>query len=305
MKRKLFFTAFAAIMTCIIIKAQIVNDESKKVIDSGNKRIVITDIKDKQRVDVEVFELQDGNELGPYEKIFEGHYREGKSSEQRKYLMSIDIPAPIKKRKFKNQYKYSHPHHDYSFGIGFAGFADKGDIDDMPFRTGSSPEISLMVYQNALPPISNHLGLVTGLGIRWVRYHLKGNHYFEESNDYTHLVTAPEDWKFKKSKLGITTLNIPLLLEWRNRTMFVSAGPVCSFKTASSSRIFYTDERGGKQKEKVDSGMTLRPVTMDILVQVGIRDFGVYSRYSPVSIFEKNKGPELYPLTFGFMLYFE
>ena len=304
MKRKLFFTAFTAFMACIIIKAQIVNDESTKVIDSGNKRIVITDITEKQRVDVEVFELKDGNEPEPYEKIFEGHYRDGKSSEQRKYLMSIDIPSPIAKREFKHQRTYRHPHHDMSFGIGFAGFADKGDIDDIPFRTGSSPEISLMGYQKALSLSRNgQWGLVTGLGIRWVRYHLKGNHYFKEIDDDTQLVTAPEEWKFRKSKLGITTLNIPLLLEWKSRTMYLSAGPVCSFKTASSSRIFYTDARGKKQREKVDTGMTLRPVTVDILVQAGIRNFGLYSRYSPVSIFEKNKGPELYPLTFGFMLY--
>ena len=150
------------------------------------------------------------------------------------------------------------------------------------------------------------MGYCHRIGIRWVRYHLKGNHYFKEENDYTDVYIASEDLKYKKSKLGITTLNVPLLLEWktRNNGLYLSAGAVCSFRTASSSRTCYIDERGRKQKEKVDAGMTLRPVTFDLLVQGGIRDFGIYSRYSPVSLFEKNKGPELYPLTFGFMVYF-
>ena len=77
-----------------------------------------------------------------------------------------------------------------------------------------------------------------------------------------------------------------------------------SFKTASSSRIHYINENNKKQKEKVDSGMNLRPGTMDVLVQAGSNDIGVFARYSPISIFEKDKGLELYPFTVGVMLYF-
>ena len=307
MKRKLFLTALIALILCNIIKANDFSDDSTKVFDSGNKRIIVTENTEKQRVDVEVYELQEDDEYESYEKIFEGHYRNGNVNERRKYLMSIDIPSPITKKKFDSQRRYRLPHHQGSFSMGFAGFADKGDADDIPLRTGSSPEIGLMMYHKALSlSRNNKWGLVTGLGIRWVRYHLKGNHFFEEENDYTQLITASEDLKFKKSKLGITTLNVPLLLEWktRNNGLYLSAGAVCSFKTASSSRINYVDERGRKQKEKVDAGMTLRPVTFDVLVQGGIHDIGIFTRYSPVSIFEKNKGLELYPLTIGFMFYF-
>ena len=306
MKRKLLLSAFVAFLLCSILKANDFSDDSTKVFDSGNKRIVVIENTEKQRVDVEVYELQE-DEYEPYEKIFEGHYRDGNTSEQRKYLMSIDIPSPITKRKFESQHRFNLPHHDGSFSIGFAGFADEGDIDDIPFRIGSSPEIGLMLYHKALAlSRNNRWGLVTGLGIRWVRYHLKGNHFFEEENDYTDVYLASESLKFKKSKLGITTLNVPLLLEWktRNNGLYLSAGAVCSFKTASSSRIYYVDESGRKQKEKVDRGMTLRPVTFDVLVQGGVRDIGIFTRYSPVSIFEKNKGPELYPLTIGFMVFF-
>jgi len=307
MKSKLFLSVLVAFLIGNLIEANDFSDDSTKVFDSGNKRIIVIENTEKQRVDVEVYELQEDNEYEPYEKIFEGHYRDGKSSEQRKYLMSIDIPSPMAKIKFEGPHRYKLPHHTGSFSLGFAGFADKGDVNDIPFRTGSSPEIAYTIYHKALSlSCNNQWGLVSGLGIRWVRYHLKGNHYFEEENDYTHLFTASEDLKFKKSKLGITTLNVPLLLEWktRNRGLYLSAGAVCSFRTASSSRIYYIDEKGRRQKEKVDKGMTLRPVTCDVLVQGGVRNIGIYARYSPVSLFEKNKGPELYPLTMGFMVYF-
>jgi len=307
MKHKLFFSAMVAIFVSNLINAQIINNDSTKVIDSGNKRIIIMEAENKQRIDVEVYELSDDNELELYEKIFEGHYRDGKSREERKYLWSVDIPSPLHKEKFNNRRKYSLPHHDLSFGIGYAGFADKGDKDAIPFRYNSSPEISINSYRKALSlSRDNQLGLVTGIGIRWVRYHLKGNNYFKEVNGYTDVEPAPEGWNMKKSKLGITTLNVPLLLEWktRNRAMFLSVGAVCSFKTASSSRIYYNDERGKKHSEKVDQGMTLRPITVDFLAQAGTSGLGVYARYSPISIFENKKGPELYPLTLGAMFYF-
>jgi len=302
MKRKLLLTALVALFVSNILKVNASDDDTTKVFDSGNKRIVVTENVEKQRIDVEVLEKKEGDEYQPYEKIFEGHYRDGESREQRKYLMSIDIPSPMTKRKFESYNRRNNA----SFGIGFAGFTEQGDYNDIPFRTGSSPEISLTLYDKSLSLSRNRQwNIVTGFGIRWVRYHLKGNHYFDEKDDNTQLFIASGDLKFKKSKLGITTLNIPLLLEWKARHLFFSAGGVCSFKTASSSRIEYVDKNGKKRAELVASGMTLRPVTFDILVQAGTRDVGLFTRYSPVSLFEKNKGPVLYPLTFGFLVYLD
>ena len=302
MKRKIFFSAFALFLTCIMIKATVLSDDTTMIFDSGNKRIIVTENFNRQRVEVDVYELQDGSEIDAYEKVFTGYYRDGKVREQRNSLVSIDIPSPIPRRGHRR----INPHYA-GFGMGFAGFADKGDFGEIPFRASSSPEIYFNIFDKAIPLSRQYKwALVTGFGIRWTRYHLKGNHYFKENDDYTQIISDPGNWDIKKSRLGITTLNVPLLLEWQshNNNLFFSAGAVCSFNTASSSRIKYKDTSGKNHKEKVDSGMTLRPVTMDILVQAGSHNFGVFSRYSPVSIFEQNKGPELYPLTFGAMLYF-
>ena len=240
-------------------------------------------------------------------KIFEGHYRDGKSSEQRKYIASVasvEIPNPRwKGRRFNS--------HWAGLGLGFSGFAERGDYDNISFRSSKSSEFSLNFFEKTIP-ISYHYrwAVVSGLGMRWTRYHVKGNYHFEEIDDYTGLVEAPDGIRYKNSKLGITTLNVPLLIEWQNHrgNLFLSAGIVGSIKTWSYSRIEFFDDNDTrhkkKHKEKVDQGMTLRPVTMDFLAQAGTRGIGVYARYSPISIFENNKGPELYPLSFGLMLHF-
>ena len=151
--------------------------------------------------------------------------------------------------------------------------------------------------------------IVTGFGFRWTRYHLNGNYHFAKVDDHTEIVSGAEGLKYKKSKIGITTINMPLLFEWQHPSekLFFSVGVVGSVKTWSYSRIEFFDENSRnpnkKHKKKLERAMTLRPLTMDFRAQVGTKDFGIYARYSPFSIFQNNKGPELYPLSFGFMLY--
>ena len=303
MRRKILLSACVVLFICNTIIAA--GDDSTKIFETGNKRILVKENEYKQRMEVQVYELNSNQDSSFYEQIFEGHYRDGKSSEQRKYLATIDIPMP---HTWKSKRFYAHW---AGLGLGFAGFADMGDYDAISFRSSKSMEFNLNLFEKTIP-ISNRYkwAIVTGLGMRWTRYHLKGNYHFEEIDDYTKLVEAPEGIRYKASKLGITTINIPLLIEWQTPGghLFFSAGVVGSVKTWSYSWIEFYDETSNrhkkKQKEKVDQGMTLRPVTMDILVQAGTRGIGVYARYSPISIFENNKGPELYPLTFGLMLHF-
>ena len=101
---------------------------------------------------------------------------------------------------------------------------------------------------------------------------------------------APESVTLKASKLNITSLTIPLLLEWqpkkRSSEFFLSAGVVGVIKTCSSSKIVYNDASGKKHKEKMDSGMNIRPVTMDFLFQAGWDWIGLYAKYSPIDLFD-------------------
>lgn len=213
-------------------------------------------------------------------------------------MATINIPKP-------GWHKHRFNPHWAGFGIGFTDFSNGGDSDDIPLRSSKSLEYNLNVFERAFP-ISRHYrwAVVTGAGMRWTRYRIKGDRHFEEIDDYTYLVEAPENRNYKKSKLGITSITIPLLLEWQNPkgNLFFSGGAVGAIKTWSSSKIEYTeDESRKKHKEKVDGGMTLRPVTMDLLLQAGTKHWGVYMKYSPVSLFEHKKGPELYPASIGIM----
>lgn len=274
------------------------------VIAIENKRIEVKERGDRMKV--RVYEMTEEGDSIENEMVFEGHYRNGRSYENRKHIRSINIPLPTWNKEFDP--------HWAGFGMGFANFADGSlhinDVDGVSLRSGNSLEYNLNVFEKSFPigPRYNW-AFVTGAGMRWSRYRLNNDQYFQEVDGVTSLHPVWGDFRFKASKLNITSITIPLLLEWQKRRhgdarFFVSAGVVGVIKTCSSSKVVYYDERGKKQKEKMDTGMNIRPVTMDFLVQAGLHWVGVYAKYSPVELFESGKGPKVHPVSLGLQLHF-
>ena len=254
-------------------------------------------------VKVRVYEVDEDGDSVDDELIFEGHYRDGQSYERRKHVKSINIPVPTWDKDFNP--------HWAGFGMGFANFADGSlhvnDVDGVSLRSGNSLEYNLNVLEKAFPFSRYRWAVVIGAGMRWSRYRIDTNEYFKEIDGVTALRPAPEGVTLKASKLNITSLTIPLLLEWqpkkRSSEFFLSAGVVGVIKTCSSSKIVYNDASGKKHKEKMDSGMNIRPVTMDFLFQAGWDWIGLYAKYSPIDLFENGKGPKVHPVSIGLQLH--
>ena len=246
---------------------------------------------------VRVYELDENGETVDDEMVFEGHYRDGQSYERRKHIKTLNIPVPTWDRDFSA--------HWAGFGMGFNSF----DGDDVSLRKGKSLEYNLNFMEFSFPFSRYNWALVTGAGLRWNRYRIDENAHFQEVDGVTQLVPAPEGVVYKKSKLNMTSLTIPVLLEWQTPKkrhkprFFVSGGVVGVIKTTSSSKVVYDDERGKTRKQKMDGGMNLRPVTMDLLFQAGVGCIGAYFKYSPIEMFESKKGPALHPVSFGLQLH--
>ncbi len=266
-----------------------------------NKRIEVRESGDRMKI--RVFELTEEEGIVEDEMVFEGHYIDGKTYERRK--RSINIPLPTWNRSFDP--------HWAGFGIGFANFADGSfhfnDIDGVSLRSGKSLEYNLNILEKAFMLSKKaNIAIVTGVGMRWSRYRLDTDSYFKEVNGITILQPVPAEMDFKNSRLNITSLTIPVLFEWQSGrksgdNFFISAGVVGVIKTISSSRISYRSETGKRRSDKVDGGMNIRPVTMDFLFQAGYDWIGIYAKYSPVGLFESNKGPKIHPVSIGLQLH--
>lgn len=259
------------------------------------KRIEVKDNGD--RLKVRVYETDtDGTQVDD-ELVFEGHYRDGQSYERRKHIRTINIPVPTWDRDFSA--------HWAGFGMGFNSFTG----NNLALRKGSSLEYNLNFMEFSLPFSRYNWAIVTGAGLRWNRYRLDTDAYLMEVDGVTQLVPVPDDMNFKKSKLNTTSITIPVLLEWQTRKarhrprFFISGGVVGVVKTMSSSKVTYVNEKGKSKTEKMDGGMNLRPVTMDLLFQAGVGCMGLYFKYSPIESFESNKGPKVNPISFGVQIH--
>lgn len=295
MKRLLLILA-ACLPVMSMLAADVEPMPADTVITLEKKRIEIKDNGDRMKV--RVYELSEEGDSIDDEMVFEGHYRDGRSYERRSHIRTLNIPVPTWDKDFSA--------HWVGFGMGFNSFMG----DDISLRKGKSLEYNLNFMELSLPFSRYNWAVVTGAGIRWNRYRIDENACFQEVDGITRLVPAPEGVIYKKSKLNITSLTIPVLLEWQTKekkhrpSFFISGGVVGVIKTTSSSKVVYDDERGKSRKQKVDGGMNLRPVTMDVLLQAGVGCVGVYFKYSPIEMFESNKGPAFNPISFGLQLHF-
>lgn len=278
-----------------LLAAEVEPISADTIINLDKKRIEVKDNGDRMKV--RVYELTEEGDSIDDEMVFEGHYRDGQSYERRKHIRMLNIPVPTWDRNFSA--------HWAGFGMGFNSFSD----GDLSLRKGNSLEYNLNFMEFSFPFSRYNWAVVTGAGLRWNRYRLDANAYLKEVDGVTVLVPAPDDMVYKKSKLNITSITIPVLLEWQTPKkkhrprFFVSGGVVGVVKTMSSSKVTYNDERGKSRTDKMDGGMNIHPVTMDLLFQVGTGCIGAYFKYSPIELFENNKGPEVHPVSFGLHLH--
>jgi Outer membrane protein beta-barrel domain len=143
-----------------------------------------------------------------------------------------------------------------------------------------------------------------GIGINI--HNMYWNYRFEGSNDSLQFVKIEDTLGYKRSKLTLPYLEIPI--EFRLKTKIkVSAaigfkvgymvyghskwvGDDYLFKTNNTLKASFKDIQN---IEKFAYGPTLR---------IGYKWFNVNGYYSLSSIFQKGKGPDMYPISVGFVL---
>lgn len=147
------------------------------------------------------------------------------------------------------------------------------------------------------------------MGIQFNAIHWQNNKAIEIDDYKTIVTTTLPGEEYSRSRMHYTYLTFPLLIEtnWdlgNNSHLFINAGLVGKIKTASSSAVWVKNENGKKDKIKLGEEINLRPITMDIIAQAGINDWGLFVSYSPFNLFVNNKGPEANQATIGVQLYF-
>ncbi len=195
--------------------------------------------------------------------------------------------------------KHLHPHWT-GFGVGFLNY--NNDIPNGDIKMSKSLNFTLNLFDFNKQISNSNWIFVSGIGSEWSNYHFDNNAALTKKNGVTIFEPAPGGIDYKTNKLTVHYLTIPLLLEYQISNFHISGGAVGFVKFYSRSHVKYYDEHGKKIKETKGRDLNIRPIDMKFRLQVGIDDISVYGYYSPFSMFEKGKGPDLKTYTVGLIL---
>ncbi|MDR2056846.1 MAG: PorT family protein [Dysgonamonadaceae bacterium] len=202
----------------------------------------------------------------------------------------------------------SRPISSHWTGIGFAfskleNLGKTNPVPNLNLSRSYSIVLNLIDYNI---PLSGHWVFVSGLGFDWSRYHFKGNIGLQEIDGISQFVKDPAR-EYESNKLLVYYATIPLLLEYQttvghNKHFFIYGGVEGLIKCYSKSQL---DIRTSHGIEKANyHNLNLLPISARITCHAGFDDFSIFGYYQPFSLFEKNKGPEIYACGLGLMLNF-
>jgi len=196
--------------------------------------------------------------------------------------------------------------------LGVNGFlSPKGSLDigeeNDAFRPDypSSRSLSINFLEQKLCLIKDYVGITTGLGIQWNSYKLKNDYSLIAGKD-TVFAVLDSNINLKKNKLRTTWLNVPLLMEFntskdQKKNVHLGAGVVGGLHLETMFKQKYdTDGTSSRYKNKND--LQVNPYRLEAMVRVGYGSFNLFASYQMTELFEKGKGPELYPFTIGLTL---
>ena len=240
----------------------------------GNKGISITETDEGTNVDI--FNLDDDEDHGWRKKDrFRGHWA-GYELGLNNYLTS----------DFK-----------------FAGSDNENLFLDL--NTGRSWNANINFIQYSLP-MSRGIGWTTGLGFEWNNYSFDGNNSIgKDSVGNIGPVYPPNGAVYSKSKLNTTYLTLPLLLEFqlgKRKKGFISFGVIGGLKLHSNVKTVY-ELAGSKERNKMKDDLNLNPLRYAVTVRAGYKFVKLYANYGMMPLFQDNRGPEVYPINIGLILF--
>ena len=297
---KQIILACAMLLPLASIAAQENNSEVRKetTVQTTGDSIII--LKGDGDVKIKVYEEYDNGNGRQEEKLYEGVYLTRIATNRSSILDALPF-APRKRES-----NHFSPHTS-GFYLGFTNlsnhFFNFAGTNKASLDLPKSWEIGFNLFDRYINlGHSGHWGLTYSLGWGYRSFRLDGNQAFLKLDGGTVVADGNEETVYSKSRLRHFYFRIPISFEWQTRVngnpFFLAAGPEVEIRHGVKSMA-----KVNGHKETLGKGMYVKPVGVNLLAQVGYDSIGFYLRYSTYDLFQKSKGPELYPLSFGICWY--
>lgn len=161
---------------------------------------------------------------------------------------------------------------------------------------------SFNLYEQKIRLVKDHIGIITGVGLTYNSYGLKNNVSVFSNSDSTFAMTDSLN-TFDKNKLRTTYIKVPVMLEFNTsedpkRSFHIAAGVIGGVRIGSITKQEYKVD-DAKHKNRVKDDFNFSPITLDAAFRIGYGNLTLFANYGLTPLFEKDKGPEVYPVTVG------
>lgn len=164
----------------------------------------------------------------------------------------------------------------------------------------------MQVLAANFPVYKNYVKIKTGLGFAWNGYGLKNDVTMQtRDSSAVYATVVDSSINYTKNKFRASYLTVPLLLELNSdkdeNEFHVTVGVIGGWNMGSLIRQKWQDgDRDSDFKHKGD--YNVNPFTLDATARIGYKNFTLFATYGLTPLFEKNKGPEVYPMTVGLQI---
>ena len=179
---------------------------------------------------------------------------------------------------------------------------------NVDLRTGGSRYVNIGLSWNArLGGKRSPVSLTVGPELSFNNYMLSGNNKWVDENGRTNVIRNREGHQYQKTKLGTSSINLPLMLRLQLRdshykpAFTIGAGGFVGYRLKSWTKVKYTNE-GTTYKEKEDGSYHMENFLYGLQGTIGYRSLEFFGKYNMNGLFKANAGPDTQVLSFGVRL---
>jgi hypothetical protein len=181
-------------------------------------------------------------------------------------------------------------------------------LNFLELNYGKSYVFGVNAFQKNIHIYRNNVNLGTGIGLTWYHYNFRNSYSLRSDTSYASAVF--DSLNYSKNRLNICYVNIPLFLEFNTnnsnaeRSFHIGAGMQFGYNLFNNKLKQKYELDGRTYKRKIKDDFNVNPFRYDIIARVGYGNYTIFGTYSLSTLFEKNKGPVLYPFAAGINIHF-
>lgn len=194
------------------------------------------------------------------------------------------------------------------FELGINGFLDYKNTLDIPagadfleLNYARSFQFGINLFEKDFHIYKNYINIVTGLGFDFNHYAFADKITLNPDSSYLYATISPV--KFNKNALNVSYIKVPLMLDFNtgkssHKNFHLAAGVEFAYRIHSVTKQKF-ELNDNRYKTKLRDDYNLEPFRFSGILRIGYDNVSVFANYGLNRLFQKDKGPQVYPFTLG------